>query len=84
MRPSSLTHDQQIAADSAWLERRAREVASKPVARRPACETCAAFTADTINPSAGMGSCRHGHSVVYPGQRRLCADFHRAKQEPSA
>jgi hypothetical protein len=77
LRPSSLTHDQQIAADTEWLARHAREAAARPVVVRPTCDTCSAFTADSINPAGGMGRCKHGHPVVYPGQRRSCADYHR-------
>lgn len=81
---SSLTHDQQIAADTAWLERREREAAAKPVVVRPACCACAHFTPDPINPPAGMGQCGKGHGMWHAGAPRNCADFKRTPKEHAA
>jgi len=83
MRPATLTHDQQIAADSAWLERRAREVADKPAKPVATCSACRHFTPDHINPPAGMGTCGKGHGMWHAGAARNCADFQRSTQEPS-
>lgn len=84
MRPSSLTHDKQIAADTAWLERREREAAANPVVARPACSACRHFTPDPINPPAGMGQCGKGHGMWHAGVARNCADFKRTPKEHAA
>jgi len=77
MRPTTLTHDQQLAADIAWLERREREVVAKPVRLVATCGACKHFTPDPINPPAGMGMCGKGHGMWHPGAARNCADFQR-------
>lgn len=74
---NSLTHDQQIAADTAWLERREREAAAKPVRSVATCGECQHFTPDPINPPAGMGQCSKGHGMWHAGVARHCADFKR-------
>lgn len=75
---SSLTHDQQLAADIAWLERREREVV-RPPRQLPACGACRHFTPDPINPPAGMGTCGQGHGMWHAGVRRHCNDFKERK-----
>lgn len=77
MRTASLTHDQQIAADIAWLARREREVVAKPVVTRSMCCDCQHFTPDPINPPAGMGICGKGYGMWHAGAKRNCADFQR-------
>lgn len=33
------------------------------------------FSADTINPPAGIGNCANGHGMHYPMQRHACTSF---------
>lgn len=37
-----------------------------------ACEGCAHFTPDTINPDTGMGDCHAGNGIHYPMARHPC------------
>lgn len=48
-----------------------------------ACDGCARFASDAINPRAGMGTCTAGQRMHYPTQRHACAAFTPDK-EPSA
>lgn len=75
---SSLTHDQQLAADIAWLERREREVA-RPPRQLPACGACQHFTPDPINPPAGMGTCGQGHGMWHAAAPHPCG-HHQPKE----
>ena len=40
-----------------------------------ACGDCQHFTRDTINPPAGMGTCRIGQGTHYPMETHRCASF---------
>jgi hypothetical protein len=40
-----------------------------------ACEGCAHYIPDTVNPDAGMGGCNVGHGSHYPMQRHACPDL---------
>lgn len=42
---------------------------------RIACESCASFKPDTINPAAGVGTCASGHGTHYPMQRHGCGSY---------
>ncbi len=42
---------------------------------RVACDTCARFQPDTVNPAAGMGTCASGHGMHYPMQHHGCGDY---------
>lgn len=42
---------------------------------RVACDTCARFQTDTLNPVAGMGICASGHGMHYPMQQHGCGDY---------
>ena len=57
--------------------RRAGQYIPRP---KVTCENCRHFTADTINPGAGMGDCGQGHGSPYPMQRRACAHFDPIKE----
>lgn len=74
MRPSRLTHDQQIAADTAAIAQREREATARPIKPQPTCSTCQRFIPDPLNPTAGMGFCSYGHGYHYPGAPHRCAD----------
>ncbi|MGB3462465.1 MAG: hypothetical protein WBA33_10925 [Rhodanobacter lindaniclasticus] len=39
------------------------------------CEGCRHFSADTINPTAGIGTCGSGHGMHYPMQHHGCGDY---------
>lgn len=39
------------------------------------CEGCRHFTADAVNPDAGVGACAIGRGTHYPMQRHGCGDF---------
>ena len=41
---------------------------------RMACEGCAHFIPDNINPPAGMGHCNKGNGMHYPMQQHRCRD----------
>lgn len=70
MQPRRPTHDQQIAADMAALDRMPVYVVGKAP---PTCSTCQHFEPDAINPPAGLGDCLAGNGAHYPHQRHLCA-----------
>lgn len=44
------------------------------------CEGCGHFTADPMNPSAGLGTCNTGQGMRYPMQRHRCTSFQPDKE----
>lgn len=42
---------------------------------RVSCERCGHFTADPVNPAAGMGTCKKGPAPHYPMALHICADL---------
>lgn len=47
---------------------------------RVACDTCARFHPDSVNPVAGMGTCASGHGMHWAGERHTCASFQPGKE----
>lgn len=64
------THDQQLAADLAAIERRPVVVQLQPA---PTCSSCTRFQPDPINPPDGMGACTGGNGFHFPMARHHCA-----------